>query len=102
MIGRAAIFLVCTLGGTSASACLINTTANCVTVNPSQVRGVPIPVGETLPRGRYNIVMNAPYYGLPRATDGWAYFRVEDDIARVRMRDMEILEYVTSQATRRF
>lgn len=72
----------------------------CVVVPPSQIRPPPVQPGDILPRGEYNMLMNAPYYGLPRAQDGWVYFRVERDIVRVQLRTMQVLEIVTSDAAR--
>ena len=81
--------------------CRIQTTSsNCVVVPQSQRTPPAVNVGDILPRGQYNMVMNAPYYGLPRARDGWVYFRVERDIVRVQLRSMEVLEIVTNEAAR--
>ena len=81
--------------------CRIQTAgSNCVVVPPSQVRPPAVNVGDILPRGEFNMLMNARYYGLPRAQDGWVYFRVEEDIVRVQMRTMEVLEIVTNDAAR--
>ena len=56
---------------------------------------LPNVVGAVLPRGAYSIVMNARWYGLPDARDGWVYMRIEDDVYRVDYRTMEVLERVT-------
>ena len=58
----------------------------------------PVEIGETLERGQYSMLMNARYYGLPNARDGWVYMRIEDEIYRVDWRSHEVLERVTDQA----
>ena len=60
----------------------------------------PVEIGEILERGQYSMIMNARYYGLPTVSDGWVYFRIEDDIYRVDWRSHEVLERVTDQASR--
>lgn len=71
----------------------------CVTVPQSQPpRPGPVSIGDTLERGAYSMLMNARYYGLPDARDGWIYMRIEDDIYRVDWRSHEVLERVTDQA----
>ncbi|HEV8036901.1 hypothetical protein [Yoonia sp.] len=60
----------------------------------------PVEIGETLERGQYSMIMNARYYGLPTVSDGWVYFRIEDEIYRVDWRSHEVLERVTDQASR--
>lgn len=94
-----ALFLLS--AGMAEAQCRIQTAGtNCVAVPPAQVRPPAVLVGDILPRGQYNMVMNAPYYGLPRAQDGWVYFRVEEDIVRVYLPTMEVLEIVTGDAAR--
>ena len=46
------------------------------------------------------MLMNAPYYGLPRVSDGWVYMRIEDEIYRVDWRSHTVLERVTHLASR--
>ncbi|PXW70170.1 hypothetical protein C7964_10253 [Loktanella sp. PT4BL] len=60
----------------------------------------PVEIGEILERGQYSMIMNARYYGLPTVSDGWVYFRIEDEIYRVDWRSHEVLERVTDQASR--
>ena len=60
----------------------------------------PVEVGEVLERGEYSMIMNARYYGLPIVSDGWVYFRIEEDIYRVDWRSHEVLERVTHLASR--
>lgn len=58
----------------------------------------PVEIGEILPRGKYTMVLNAQWYGLPRPKDGWVYFRIEDDVYRVDFDSREVLERATRQA----
>ncbi len=83
-----------------------NTGATCITVpqreQPDTGRTLgpaPVEIGTVLPRGRYTMVMNAGWYGLPPAKDGWVYFRVEDDVYRVDYETREVLERATSEAS---
>lgn len=96
--------LITALAATSAEAqCRIQTAgSNCVRVPDSQLTVRAFNPGDVLPRGEYHMLMNAPYYGLPRAQDGWVYFRVDRDIMRVHLTTMEILEVVTDDANRNF
>ena len=72
---------------------------SCVSVpQPLTPRPGPVEIGETLERGQYSMLMNARYYGLPNARDGWVYMRIEDEIYRVDWRSHEVLERVTDQA----
>ena len=75
-------------------------TARIITVAPT-MRGLgppPVEIGDILPRGKYSMVLNARWYGLPDARDGWVYVRVEDDLYRVDYRSMEVLERMTAKA----
>ena len=58
--------------------------------------------GAVLDRGQYSILMNADYYGLPPASDGWVYMRIERDVFRVDWRSHEVLERVTDEAAANF
>ncbi len=60
----------------------------------------PVEIGDILEKGRYSMLMNAPWYGLPPAKDGWVYFRIEDDVYRVDFRTREVLERATAEAGR--
>ena len=92
---------------TAAQCLTANTGAGCATariiVKPPSREDLlgppPVEIGSFLERGVYNLVMNAPYYGLPRARDGWVYFRIKDDVYRVDYNTMEVLERVTAQTS---
>ncbi|WP_143057971.1 hypothetical protein [Loktanella fryxellensis] len=58
----------------------------------------PVAIGEILAPGRYSMVMDATWYGLPPAQDGWVYYRIADDVYRVDWRTMEVLERATDEA----
>lgn len=82
-----------------------NTGATCITVpqrdrqSTERVLGpAPVEVGTILPRGQYTMVMNAGWYGLPPAKDGWVYFRIEDDVYRVDYETRKVLERATAEA----
>lgn len=103
---RAIVLLALWLAGPASAECrTAETGAGCVTVpgvrlGPPELRPPPVEIGARLPRGRYDIVHETEWYGLPRATGTWVYMRIEDDLYRVDWRTMEVLERVT-QAMRR-
>ena len=94
------------LSATQASAaCLTaNTGAGCASARiivappPSELPPGPVEIGDVLPRGEYSMVMNARWYGLPTARDGWVYFKVKDDVYRVDFMSREVLERATAEA----
>ncbi|RYH03245.1 hypothetical protein EU805_05845 [Salipiger sp. IMCC34102] len=110
MIARlacAAVIAACTLPPAPATAqCrMASIGAGCATapirrVSPPDPGPPPVDIGEILDRGRYSMLMNAGYYGLPLPQDGWVYFRIERDIYRVDYRTMEVLERATAEAAR--
>lgn len=59
-------------------------------------------VGDSVPQGEGQILLNAQYYGLPPAGDGAWYYRVGDQIVRVRPDTLEVLEDVTADMNRAF
>ncbi|MGJ8587907.1 MAG: hypothetical protein ACSHXW_07115 [Yoonia sp.] len=74
---------------------------SCVSIpQPLTPQAGPVEIGETIERGKYSMIMNARYYGLPTVSDGWVYMRIEDDIYRVDWRSHRVLERVTDQASR--
>lgn len=83
-----------------AMACVEGT--KCLTVPKAQVTVSPYAVGDFLPRGKYQILLNAQYYGLPAAKDGSWYFKVDRRVMRVRPDTLEVLEDVTDQTNRAF
>lgn len=60
----------------------------------------PVEIGDVLERGKYSMLLNARYYGLPTVSDGWVYMQIEDDIYRVDWRSHTVLERVTHKASR--
>lgn len=112
VFGAAALTLLPTLGLACSTA---NTGARCITVaaqpaaevQPTVLRSASVAtplvdVGEVLPRGRYNIILNADYYGLPPVRDGWVYMRVGQDAFRVDWRSHTVLERVTDRVAANF
>ena len=101
------LLLLSLVAGTAEAQCLTaKTGAGCSSARvivrppttPPDLGPPPVEIGELLERGAYNIVMNARYYGLPPARDGWVYFRVEDDVFRVDYNTMRVLERATAEA----
>ncbi|MEL6644041.1 MAG: hypothetical protein AAFQ79_08910 [Pseudomonadota bacterium] len=73
--------------------------AKCLTA-PQAAKIDTYEVGETLPRGKYQVLLNTEYYGLP-ATDGsfW-YFKVDRRVLKVVPSTMVVLADVTREARR--
>ena len=84
---------------TTGAACVV---APKRTVKPRELGPPPVALGDILPRGKYSMILNADYYGLPLARDGWVYFRIEQDAYRVDYRTMEVLERATLEASKRW
>ena len=59
-------------------------------------------VGDTLPRGRYSLLLNSEYYGLPPADGDWRYYRVEGRVLRVRPETLQILGDATAETNAAF
>jgi hypothetical protein len=83
------------------------TGARCIAVIPAPVALAPAPappveVGQRLDRGRYSILLNAEYYGLPPVSDGWVYMRVGRDVFRVDWRSHQVIERVTDRVAANF
>ena len=58
--------------------------------------------GDVLPQGRYFLLLNSEYYGLPPARDGWRYYEVEGRVLRVRPDTLEVIGDATHEANRAF
>ncbi|SMY09657.1 hypothetical protein [Flavimaricola marinus] len=85
----------------AAEGCRIQTAgSSCVVVPQSQRYVSPYQVGDTLPRGTFQMLFNATYCGLPAAEDGWSYMKVERDVLRVDMSTMTVLGIVTDDLAR--
>lgn len=113
----AAASLALGTGGTAAAQCATATTgAGCVTV-PAALRSPEAPglagqqagdaaplveIGDRIERGRFSMLLNAGYYGLPPVRDGWVYMRIGQDVYRVDWRTHEVLERVTHQTASNF
>ncbi len=103
---RIAIISLALLPAELSAQCLTaNTGAGCATAKiisvPKTTRDLgppPVEIGEILERGKYSMVLNARWYSLPDAKDGWVYFRIEDDVYRVDFQTMEVLERATAEA----
>ena len=71
----------------------------CVSV-PVKKLPPPVTIGEVIQKGKYSMVMDARWYGLPPAKDGWVYFRIERDVYRVDYVTMTVLERATAETGR--
>ena len=79
----------CTVGG------------KCLTP-PENSGFVEVTAGEVVPKGQGQILLNAEYYGLPPTGGDFWYFRVGDQVFRVKSDTLEVLEDVTAQMNRAF
>ena len=48
-------------------------------------------VGDRLPEGRYSMLMNRSYYGLPAIDGYWRYYRVEGRVLKVQPDTLEVI-----------
>ena len=87
------------IAGTATAQCRMAAAGACHVV-PVKKAPPPVQIGEIIPRGKYSMVMDARWYGLPPARDGWIYYRIEKDVYRVDYRTMEVLERATDEAGR--
>lgn len=92
--------LILSLSTTSASAQCRMAAAGSCTVVPATQAPPPVAIGELIPRGKYSMVMDATWYGLPPARNGWIYYRIARDVYRVDYTTMEVLERATSETSR--
>lgn len=81
----------------AASACVSGT--KCIQMEPVDY-AAPFGVGDTLPRGEYQVLLNSAYHGLPASDGTFWYFRVDRHVLKVHPGTMEVLDDVTSSARR--
>jgi len=95
------IALIVALGAATPSvACVPG--MKCVTVPDAQKTPL-LEIGDSLPRGVYQMVLNSRYMGLPRPKEGTVYYKVDHRILRVDMNTLTVLEdmtYVAGRVTR--
>ena len=94
---RAALALLLAFTATAAPACVSG--MKCITV-PQAQRSPQLELGDTLPRGKYQMVLNSRYMGLPRPDEGTVYYRVDHRILRVDMWSLVVLEDMTGTGAR--
>jgi hypothetical protein len=93
-------FIYLTVAAAPAQAqCRMAAAGACVSV-PIKKSLPPVTIGEVIQKGKYSMVMDARWYGLPPAQDGWVYFRIERDVYRVDYITMTVLERATAETGR--
>ena len=100
MLRNALIFLIIMAAASPVAAQCRMAAAGACHVVPVKKSPPPVAIGEVIPRGKYSMVMDATYYGLPPAQDGWIYYRIEKDVYRVDYRTMTVLERATEETSR--
>ena len=88
------------LVASTSQACV--TGAKCITIPDSQ-KSEMLEIGDTLPRGKYQMMLNSRYNGLPKPAQGTLYFKVEHRILRVELNTLMVVEdmtYVAGRVTR--
>jgi len=80
-----------------ALACLEGT--KCIKV-PKRAYKAPYSVGDQLPPGSFNVLLNSTYHGLPPSDGTFWYVQHERYVFRVRPDTFEVLEDVTRNARR--
>jgi len=58
--------------------------------------------GDVLPKGRYSMLMNSAYFGLPPAPEGTLYFEVDLKVLLVDRDSYEILQDVSQDVAATF
>lgn len=58
--------------------------------------------GDILPRGRYSMLMNSDYHGLPPSPEGTLYFEVDMKVLLVDMNSFEVLQDVSRDVAATF
>ena len=104
---RAALLFALWAGAAQAQCLTASTGAGCATAKfikppPTKAETLgppPVEIGSYIDRGEYTIILNARWYGLPDARDGWVYYRIEDDVYRVDYRTMQVLERATAETS---
>ena len=82
----------------AASACA--TGAKCMTAPASST---PVFVaGDLLAPGEFNVLLNAEYYGLPRAEAGSWYVTIDKRVLRIESDTYRVIEDVTYETNRAF
>ena len=94
---RALFAIALIFTATAAPACVSG--MKCITV-PQAQRAPQLELGDTLPRGVYQMVLNSRYMGLPRPETGTVNYRVDHRILRVDMWSLVVLEDMTGQGAR--
>ena len=85
----------------AASAAACPEGAKCVDA-PAIATEAPYEVGQTLPRGKFMVLLNSEYFGLPPVPEGHWYFRVGDRAMVVRPDTLQVVADVTDQTNARF
>lgn len=117
MVSRFVAAVAALLAGTalaspSQAACATATTgALCVAAAapaPVLAAYVPAPAapalapGDVLEPGGFSVLLNAAYYGLPPAADGWVYVRAGRQLVRMDWRSRTVIDDVTAGAGANF
>lgn len=91
-------FAICLGPATAALACVPGT--KCLIIPDDRKSAAPYAVGETLPRGKYNVLLNTRYHGLPASDGSFWYYKVGRYVFKVDARSHTVLEDVTRDARR--
>ena len=87
--------LICV--ASTSKACV--TGAKCITIPESQ-RSESYEIGDVLPRGKYQMMINSRYNGLPKPDQGTLYFKVDHRVLRVELNTLMVVEDMTYVAGR--
>ena len=89
--------LLASAATTAQAACLEG--MKCITIENFD-DSAPYEVGDTLPRGKYRVLLNATYHGLPASDGSFWYYRIGRHVLKVDPQSMEVLADVTRKARR--
>ena len=116
-VALAVAMVALSLPGSAQAGCLAGSGASClasegvparpaalvqIALSTTSAPSAQVAVGEVLPRGKYSLILDAGYYGLPPVAQGWVYMRVGQDAFRVDWQSHQVLERVTDEAAANF
>lgn len=89
--------LILILSGPSAQACIEGT--KCLKPSKSTYKA-PYAVGDVLPPGSFNVLLNSTYHGLPASDGSFWYVKAGAHVYKVAPGTYEVLDDVTHKARR--
>ncbi len=93
-----ALGMILATAASAEAACRIKT-AKCVEI-PPKTYSAPYAVGDTLPKGSFEVLLNVRYHGLPPSDGSFWYVRSGRHVYKIVPRNFEVIDDVTQKARR--